>query len=90
MKAPCDCIIPFFNEGSKVLCVVESILKVKNIYRIIVIDDGSNDKTSYLTLKTKFPQVVSIRLKINQGKANAVKEGLKYVKNNYIILLMGI
>lgn len=89
MKHSCDCIIPFYNEGSRVFYVVESALKVKNLSNIIVVDDGSTDKTSYITLKTKFPQVTSLRLENNAGKAAAIKEGLRYTTSSYVLLLDG-
>lgn len=85
----CDCIIPFYNEGSKPISVIESVLKIKNLSKIVVVDDGSTDNTTYLQLKTRFPQVTSIRLKQNSGKANAVKEGLIYATAQYVLLLDG-
>ncbi|MDO8611027.1 MAG: glycosyltransferase [bacterium] len=89
MKTICDCIIPFYNEGPKPLKVVEVLLKVKSISKIITIDDGSNSDLTYLELKTKFPQVISIRLEINSGKANVVKEGMKYTKSEYVFFVDG-
>lgn len=89
MKSKCDCILPFYNEGLKPIDVVEALLKVKSISKIIAIDDGSDDDSTYLKIKTKFPQVTSIRLKTNAGKSNAVKESLKQVKAEYIFLIDG-
>lgn len=89
MNGLCDCIIPFYNEGSRVLHVVESILKVPGVSKIIVVDDGSTSRITYKELQTKFPQTISIRLNTNTGKANAVREGLKRVNNPYVLLLDG-
>lgn len=89
MKNTCNCIIPFYNEGLRVLYVVESILKVKNISKIIVVDDGSVDRKTYIELKAKFPQVTSIRLENNTGKPNAIRAGLKYISAPYVLLLDG-
>jgi glycosyltransferase involved in cell wall biosynthesis len=84
-----DCIIPFYNEGPRVLHVVKSILNVKYLSKIIVIDDGSNDRTSYMKLKADFPQITSIRLEKNGGKGGAVRKGLQYVSAKYVLLLDG-
>ncbi len=89
MKNKCDCIIPFYNEGLKPLDVVNVLTKVKSISKVIVVDDGSDDDSAYIKLKTKFPQITSIRLKTNSGKANAVNEGLKYVNTEYVFLVDG-
>lgn len=84
-----SCIIPFYNEELRPVKVVESIVKVKGISKIIVVDDGSIDNRAYLEIKSRFPQVISIRLKTNNGKANAINEGLKYATSDYILLMDG-
>lgn len=85
----CDCIIPFYNEATRPLYVVGVLLKTKFISKIIVIDDGSSDNRTYLELKNKFPQIKVIRLENNQGKAQAIKEGLKFVTSEYVLLIDG-
>lgn len=87
--AQVSCIIPFYNEELRPVKVVESILKVKGISKIIVVDDGSSDDRAYSEIKSKFPQVISIRLQANKGKAYAIKEGLKYPISDYILLMDG-
>ncbi len=89
MNNNCDCIIPFYNEGQRVVKVVETVLKVKNLARVIVVDDGSDDKETYSELKNKFPKIFVIRLNKNGGKPNAIKEGLKYVTAQYVLTLDG-
>lgn len=89
MKDLCDCIIPFYNEGARVLRVVGSIVKVKNISKIIVVDDGSADRKTYGELKAKFPQVTSVRLENNTGKPNAIRMGLQHITTPYVLLLDG-
>lgn len=82
-------IIPFYNEGLKPIQVVESIIGLKSLSKVIVIDDGSESNQTYLELKSRFPTVAVIRLNSNKGKATAVKEGLKYVNSEYVFLLDG-
>lgn len=89
MKDSCDCIIPFYNEGSRVLYVVESVLKVNSLSKIIVVDDGSADRKTHLELKVKFPQVTSVRSEDNIGKPNAIRAGLQYITAPYVLLLDG-
>lgn len=89
MKNSCDCIIPFYNEGQRVINVISSVLKLKKLSQIIVVDDGSESPETYLELKKIFPQVTSIRSEKNIGKPNAVKEGLKHVKSDYVLVMDG-
>lgn len=88
-KPTCACIIPFYNEGERVVQVVEMVTKVKNLSQIIVADDGSDSDDSYQKLKQKFPQLTLIRLPHNVGKPNAIKAGLKQIKAEYILILDG-
>lgn len=86
MENACDVIIPYYNEGTRPLDTVKLLLTVRNISKIIVVDDGSDNKDIYKELSATFPQVKIIRLAKNSGKANAVKEGLKFATTKYIFL----
>lgn len=84
----CTCIIPFYNENpQRVVGVIKTILKVKNISEVICIDDGS-DLPSVRDEIIKGKLAVNlIILKKNTGKAEAVKTALESVKTDYIILI---
>jgi len=84
-----DCVIAYYNEDLRPLYVVESLLKVKGIAKIITVDDGSTEDTTYRKLKNKFPKITSIRLNENKGKAEAIREGFKYVTSPFILLMDG-
>ncbi len=83
-----SCIIPFFNEGKRMIAVLEIVSKVHNCDQIICVDDGSTDNTSSTIIK-KFPQVELIRLSKNFGKTTAVEKGLNLAKGSYILMLDG-
>lgn len=80
------CLIPFYNERERIGQVLKVISKVKNIAQIVCVDDGSTDGTAAY-IKTKWPQVRVVELPQNQGKAAAIRYGLKAV-NNELVLLM--
>lgn len=85
MSATFDCLVPFYNEGNKILSVLKTLTKVKDFSQIIAIDDGSTDNVSQ-QIKKQFPKIKLIQLKKNQGKSAAVKAGLKLVKADYVFL----
>ena len=90
MKSKCDCIIPFYNEGNRIIHVIDSILKITNLFKIIIVDDGSTEAITYQKLKKKFSnKIILLKLNINQGKADAIKKGLEFVQSNYCLLLDG-
>lgn len=73
-------IIPLYNEVTRLknLIKVYDFFESNNInYEIILVNDGSNDKTlSYLK---KFPKKYKYQLvsyKVNMGKGHAIKEGM--------------
>src|SRR3989338_2231317 len=80
------CLIPFYNEGERVLRVLDKISTFKRQADIVCVDDGSQDLASEKIAK-KYPWVTLIKLKENQGKTAAVAAGLKKVKTHYVFLL---
>lgn len=86
--AKCVCIMPFYNEKKTVLDVLGNLLEIKKIDRVIAVDDGSTDGSTAL-IKSKFPQVLLVTSGKNEGKSEAIKRGLKYVKSDeeYVFLI---
>ena len=70
-------LIPAYNEENNILEVIKKLKALRKFYKIIVIDDGSRDRTYELAKKTK---VVVIAHKINRGKGEAIKTGLNHIK----------
>jgi len=83
-------LIPAFNEENTILTVVNSVLNLKldKISKeIIVIDDGSKDKTSKLLQGlSKKGKIILLTHKINKGKGAAIQTGLKKAKGDIIII----
>ena len=84
-------IIPAYNEEENILNTVEDVKKVvreldKNA-EIIVVDDGSEDKT-YDILK-KINGIKLIKQETNKGKTTALLTGIKESKYNNILTLDG-
>jgi glycosyltransferase involved in cell wall biosynthesis len=86
MSYSCTCIMPFYNEGSRILSVLKVITEVAELSQIICVDDGSDDR-AWIRVANEYPQVTMLRLKINCGKTEAVRAGLELVKNTYVLLL---
>lgn len=82
----CTCIIPFFNEGERVLKVLDEVIKIENLKEIICVDDGSTDGASEIIAK-RYSGIKIIRNPKNLGKAEAIKTGVEHVKSEYVLLL---
>ena len=70
-------VIPAFNSESTIAHVVKETRR--NIDHVVVIDDGSTDRTARLAEETG---ARVIRIKHNKGKGNALKIGFQYALAN--------
>lgn len=80
-------VMPVYNEEMGIEQVVQDWQKVlpENIFDLVVINDGSKDKTQLVIskLQSKFKNLIIIN-KINEGHGKAICDGYKYgVKNEY-------
>lgn len=69
-------VIPAFNEESVISEVIAKIKKV-GYKNIIVVDDGSSDKTF---AKAKTTSITVLRHALNRGKGAAIKTGIEAAK----------
>ncbi|MEM4396425.1 MAG: glycosyltransferase family 2 protein [Candidatus Woesearchaeota archaeon] len=85
-------IIPAYNEEERVLNVVKPALKSQYVGEVIVVDDGSKDRT-YEVLKEfkesnkKLTEKLIIIKQKNKGKAGAMKTGVDKSHFDYVLFL---
>ena len=88
-------IIPVFNQEKNIKKnIVRLISKLKKInYEIIIVNDGSNDKTfnEIVTLQNKIKNIKLINNKNNKGKGYSIRKAAKSIdpKSNKIIMIDG-
>jgi len=87
---PISVVIPAHNEEENIEATLESVLNAEypNEKEVIVVDDGSKDRTAEIAKKIarKNPMVKLIKGR-HQGKAKALNLGLKIAKNEIIVAL---
>lgn len=78
-------IIPAYNEEANILRTYQGIQKynqeTQSDYKVIIIDDGSKDRTAEICLENDIPHVSLIH---NLGIGGAVQTGYKYASDNDI------
>lgn len=82
-------IIPAYNEEETIIKSIKKVLSVKLPAirkEIIVINDGSRDKTLKLIKKIKSRNLVIINKRKNQGKGSAIRDGIKRATGDVIII----
>ena len=75
-------IIPAYNEEKGIGEVIRQLKKVSLVSEIIVVDDGSKDKTAEIV--KGFKDVRLIKNKVNMGKAYSMDGGVKSTDNEVI------
>lgn len=82
-------IIPAYNEARHIADNLREIIRVFDglgyRYEIIVVDDGSNDRT--YEEASKVPGVIVKRNMRNFGKGWALKKGVRFATGDYIVFL---
>jgi len=81
-------ILPTYNRCYVLWRAIQSVLaQTYPFFELIIIDDGSNDRTEDLVKKFTDPRVKYIKLKKNQGASVARNFGLKNSVGKYIAYL---
>ncbi len=79
-------IIPAHNEERDLAKTINSVLKSGFPCELIVVNDGSTDKT--LEIAKKFlPRIKIINFEKNQGKANAMAVSIRQAKGEIVLFL---
>ena len=88
-------VIPVYNEEDNVEPLVGEITSVMKplakSYEIIVVDDGSRDRTFAILagLRRRTPNLRAIGLKRNFGQTAALAAGLANARGEYVVLMDG-
>lgn len=82
-------VIPAYNEEAFIGKLLETILPVdiQSIgfeREIIVVDNGSHDRTSEIV--RQFPDVRLLRIEVNKGKGDGVRYGIQNATGDYILI----
>jgi glycosyltransferase involved in cell wall biosynthesis len=78
-------IIPAYNAAPTISTLIENTLKYVNKRDVVVVDDGSKDRTSALAQGFG---IVVLKHPENRGKGEALKTGFMYaLRNNYTAVI---
>ncbi len=82
-------IIPAFNEEKQISKVLQVLISIPFEKEIIVVDDGSKDRTSSIVkdFQKKYNFFKLIRFPENRGKGAALMEGIKVAKGEIFVFL---
>jgi glycosyltransferase involved in cell wall biosynthesis len=77
-------IIPAFNEERAIGKIIEDLKNLPEQFEILVIDDGSKDKTALIAESFN---IRVIRHPVNKGYGAALKTGIRNASGDYILIM---
>jgi len=77
-------LVPAYNEESRIKATILALQKLSAVKEIIVINDGSTDRTAQMVDET---EAILLNLKLNHGKGDALNAGLNIAKGEIIALI---
>lgn len=89
-KKQVSIVIPAYNEEKGITTSLNKLLEVMKAtdieFEVIVVDDGSKDKTAEIVSKLDPAEIKVIRQEINRGYGATLKAGIEQAKYNMIAI----
>ncbi|KIZ16157.1 bifunctional polysaccharide deacetylase/glycosyltransferase family 2 protein [Streptomyces natalensis] len=87
VNEPVTVLVPAYNEEAGIEATVRSLLaSTHQDLQILVIDDGSTDRTAQIARDIRDPRVTVLH-QPNSGKPNALGMGLSYARCDIIVMI---
>ena len=82
--APLSLVMPVFNEEQAILTAISQVLKHSFINQLVIVNDGSTDKTAELLSNVTDPRITIINQDKNMGKGAALRTGFQNCLGPYV------
>ncbi|MEU8704278.1 bifunctional polysaccharide deacetylase/glycosyltransferase family 2 protein [Streptomyces sp. NPDC048565] len=87
IRDPVTVLVPAYNEEKGIESTLRSLLaSTHRQLQIVVIDDGSSDRTATIAESVRDPRLNVVR-QANAGKAEALNTGLRYARYNIVVMV---
>ncbi|OEU94452.1 bi-functional transferase/deacetylase [Streptomyces abyssalis] len=87
VNEPVTVLVPAHNEEAGIESTVRSLLASTHPYlQVVVIDDGSTDRTAQIAEGIRDPRVTVVR-QPNAGKPGALNTGLGYARHDIVVMV---
>lgn len=81
-------VVPAYNEEATIARVIRRLLSVPHLLEIVVVDDGSRDRTFEIAsdLSRQHPEVRVLRQPSNSGKTAALRAGFAATRGEIVLV----
>lgn len=84
---PClSVVVPCYNEEATIKTLVDQVLASPWVAEIVVVDDGSSDRSRDILASLSDPRVTVVLHEHNQGKGAALRTGFTRATSDYVIV----
>ena len=84
---PClSVVVPCFNEESTIATLVDQVLASPWVAEVVVVDDGSSDRSREILATLSDPRVTVVLHERNQGKGAALRTGFSRATADYVVV----
>ena len=86
-RDPClSVVMPCFNEEQTVDLTVKRVLESPWVREVVIVDDGSTDRTPEILDGYDDPRVRVLHHSVNQGKGAALQSGFRAATSQFVII----
>ena len=84
---PClSVVIPCYNEEATIEALINLVLDSPWVAEIIVVDDGSKDRSCEILATVNDPKVRVVLHDVNKGKGAALRTGFQHATSEFVIV----
>ena len=86
---PCPCltvVVPCYNEEATIETLLGQVLESPWVAEVVVVDDGSRDRSRQILAGIANPRVRVILHEMNQGKGAALRTGFQHATSDFVIV----
>ena len=84
---PClSVVIPCYNEEATIEALINLVLDSPWVAEIIVVDDGSKDRSREILANVNEPKVRVVLHDVNKGKGAALRTGFQHATSEFVIV----
>ena len=84
---PClSVVVPCYNEEATIRTLVGQVLESPWVAQVIVVDDGSKDRSREILADLEDPRVSVVLHEVNKGKGAALRTGFAHATADFVVV----
>lgn len=86
MNACLSVVVPCYNEEATIASLVDQVLKSPWVAEVVVVDDGSEDRSREILAALTDPRLSVVLHDVNRGKGAALRTGFAHASAPFVVV----